>query len=99
MNTYITGEERHERITKAIEEITYLTDYFPEKAFQVIMANKEEAIPYLREAVEYALCKRKELEDGYQLHFYALFLLGQFQDRESFAKIVEFVSLPGDDVE
>lgn len=86
-------------VKKAIKEITYLTDAFPEKAFQIITVNKEEAIPYLREAVEYALCKRMELEQDYQLHFYALFLLGQFQDRESFYKIMEMVSLSEDEVD
>lgn len=86
-------------LQKAIEDITYFTNTFPEKAFQVITANKEEAIPYLREAVEHALCKRMELEEGYQRHFYALFLLAEFQDRESFPRIVELVSLPEDEVE
>ncbi len=86
-------------IQKAIEDITYFTNTFPEKAFQVITANKEEAIPYLREAVEHALCKRMELEEDYQRHFYALFLLAEFQDRESFPQIVELVSLPEDEVD
>lgn len=87
-------------LQKAIEEITYWNyNVFPKAAFQVITANKEEAIPYLREAVEHALSKRTDLETNYQLHFYALYLLGEFQDRESFSKIMELVSLPGDDVE
>lgn len=86
-------------LEKAIEEITYFTEAFPEKAFQVIVANREKAIPYLREAVEYAVCKGMELEEGYQRHFYALFLLGEFQDKEVFGKIIELVSLPGDEVD
>lgn len=49
-------------LQKAIEDITYFTNTFPEEAFQVITANKEEAIPYLREAVEHALCNRKNEE-------------------------------------
>lgn len=86
-------------VQKAIEEITYRTNVFPEKAFQVITANKEEAVPYLREAVEYAACKGMELEEDYQLHFYALFLLGEFKDRDSFPQIMKLVSLPEDEVE
>lgn len=86
-------------LKKAIEEITYLSDRFPEKAFKVITENREKAIPYLRKAVEYAFDKRMELEDGYQLHFYALYLLGQFQDKEFFPKIMEFVSMPGDELD
>ncbi len=86
-------------VEKAIGEITFLTNTFPENAFHVIQKNKEEAIPYLREAVEYALCKRMELDENYQRHFYAMFLLGEFQDRESFPKIMELVSLAEDEVE
>lgn len=81
-------------VENAVRQITFLTKAFPEKAFRTITANRGEAIPYLREAVEYAICKREELEDGYQLHFYAMFLLGEFQDRESFAPIMEMASLP-----
>lgn len=86
-------------LQKAIEEITCFSNTFPGEAFQVIRANQEEAIPYLREAVEHAICKRTKLEEDYQRHFYALYLLGEFQDRDSFPKIMELVSLPGDEVE
>ena len=86
-------------VQKAIEEITYRSEKFPEQAFRIITANKEEAIPYLREAVDSAIGKGKELDEDKQLHFYALYLLGEFQDRASFSKIMELVSLPGDTVE
>lgn len=88
-----------DELQKAIDEITYFSEDFPGKAFEVITANKEEAVPYLREAVEYAINKKTELEKDYQLHFYALYLLAEFQDREFFPKIVECVSLPGDVVD
>ena len=39
------------------------------------------------------------MDEDKQLHFYALFLLGEFQDRASFSKIMELVSLPGDTVD
>ncbi len=86
-------------VQKAIEEITCMEKTFPEEAFRVITANKEEALPYLRQAVAYAINKGIELDDDYQLHFYALYLLGEFQDKESFPKIMELVSLPGDTVD
>lgn len=83
-------------VQRAIEEITHLSGTFPEEAFRVITANKEAAIPYLREAVSYAADKGKDIDQNYQLHFYALYLLGEFQDRDSFSKIMKLVSLPGD---
>lgn len=83
-------------IQKAIEAITYKNQKFPEEAFQTITANKQEAIPYLRGAIEKAIEEKKELDESYQLHFYALYLLGEFQDREFFPNIMEFVALPGE---
>lgn len=82
------------QLQKAIEEITYFSEAFPEEAFRIITENQEKAIPCLREAVEYAFRKGTDLEENYQLHFYAIYLLAQFQDREYFPRLVEFVSLP-----
>ena len=79
---------------KAIAKITYRSQSFPKEAFQVITENEEEAKSYLREALEKAIREKTDLDSDYQLHFYALFLLGQFQDKEAFQKIVELVSLP-----
>lgn len=41
----------------------------------------------MREAIDYAIRKGKALDENYQLHFYALYLLGELQDR----KVDEFV--------
>lgn len=81
-------------LRKAIEEITYESRKFPKEAFEVIRRNKDEALPYLRGAIDKAIEEKDELEDGYQLHFYALFFLGEFQDKESFTKIIELITLP-----
>ena len=83
-----------DELKKAIEEITYFSRKFPDKAWKIILKNKEEAIPYLRSAIEKALEEQENLEEDYGLHFYALFLLAEFQDRESFSKIMEFAVLP-----
>ena len=85
-------------VQKAIEDITYARIHFPEEAFQTICENKEEAIPYLRAAIEYAIQKRSKVEDGYMLHLYSFFLLAQFQDREFFPTIVKFVTMPEDEM-
>lgn len=83
-------------LQKAIETISYESRNFPAEAFKIISENRVEALPYLRSAIDKAIEERDELEDGYQLHFYAIFFLGQFQDRESFSKIIELVTLPGE---
>lgn len=80
-------------VQKAVEEITYFGETLPKEAFRIIAENKEEAVPYLREAVDYAISKGKSLDENYQRHFYALYLLGELRDKESFPKIMELVSL------
>ena len=53
----------------------------------------------MREAVDCAISEGVEVDADRQLHFYALYLLAEFQDRVSFSKIMELVSLPVDTVE
>lgn len=86
-------------LQKAIEAISYESTHFPKEAFEVIVANKDMAIPYLHAALEKAIQEGYDLEDAYQLHFYALFLLGEFQDKESFSKIIKLVTLPEDELD
>lgn len=83
-------------VQNAIKNITYKSKIFPEEEFRILSENPTEAIPYLRAAIEKAIEERENLDAEYQLHFYAFYLLAQFQDREFFPKIMEFVSLPGD---
>lgn len=83
-------------IQKAIEEITNRTPNFPEKQFLIISENPDLAIPYLNAAIDRAVSEGEDLDENYQLHFYAIFLLGQFQERESFPRIMKLVSLPRD---
>ena len=71
------------KVEQAIQEITYRTKKFPGEAFKIISENKKEALPYLRSAIEKALIEREELEETYDLHFYAFYLLGEFQDKAS----------------
>ena len=51
----------------------------PRKGFEIISANEEEALPYLRGAIEKVLEERDELEEEYQLHFYAFSCLVNFR--------------------
>lgn len=89
----LASKDSENAVEQAIAEITYMSDSFPKEAFEIIIANEEKAKPYLREALQKAIQEQMNLESDYQLHFYALFLLGQFQDKESFQIITELVSL------
>ncbi len=83
-------------VEKAIEEITYRSKTFPAEAFRTISENREAALPYLRAAIEKAILEKGDLEDDYELHFFALFFLGEFQERSCFSLIMELASLPED---
>ena len=83
-------------VQKAIEAITQYSTKFPQKEFDIIRANKEEATPYLRSAIDRAIAEKKEIGEDASLHFYALYLLAEFQDKESFPRIMELASLPDD---
>lgn len=85
-----------EAVQKAIEDITFVTKKFPKEAFRIISENQELAVPYLNSAIEKAIGEADDLDEDYQLHFYALFLLAQFQEKQSFPLIMEMVSLPGE---
>ena len=86
-------------LQQAIKNITYFDNTFPQAEFECISAHRDEAIPVLREAVEKAISDPNGLEENYQLHFYALFFLAEFKDREFFPKLIELASLPDDDLE
>ena len=86
-------------VNEAIKNLTHYSGEFPQEEIETISANREEALPLLREAVKKAAQGPGSLEDNYSLHFYAIFFIGEFQDKESFPILIDFVSLPGDDVD
>lgn len=83
-------------LQEAIKEITYKTSKFPKEAFKVVEGSPQEAKPYLYEAIDKAIAEGEDLDENYQLHFYGMFLLAEFQDREAFGRIMELASLPPD---
>lgn len=86
-------------VQKAIEELTYYTPKFPKQALKVITENKEEALPYLHSAIEKVIEEKDEIDEDYNLHFYAFYLLAELKDTAFFEKIIEFLSLPSEVIE
>lgn len=86
-------------IQEAIQGMTYRTARFPKEAFGEVEANPEEAKPYLYEAIDKAVCEKENLDKDYQLHFYSLYLLAEFRDKEAFERILKLVSLEQDTLE
>lgn len=85
-------------LQEALERVTYYTGKFPQEEFQVIRENFEEAKPYLYASIDKAVAEAEagELEENYELHFYALFFLAEFQDTGAFEKIITMIHLPSD---
>ncbi len=83
-------------LANAFEQLTLRNRKFPGEALKTVLAHKEEALSVLREAVDKAIREGTDLDSDYELHFYALFLLGEFNDQESFPRVMKLVSLPPD---
>lgn len=82
-------------IVQAMDRITYYTDRrFPKEEFAYISSHKEEALPYFHDALKKALAEKKKLPGNYQLHFYGIFFLAEFEDTESFPDILKLACLP-----
>ena len=69
------GRKMNGSVQKAIEEITNRTPNFPEEPFQIISENPDLAIPYLNAAIDRAVSEGEDLDENYQLHFYAIFFI------------------------
>ncbi|MDE6619028.1 MAG: DUF1186 domain-containing protein [Lachnospiraceae bacterium] len=85
-----------DELQRAIEKISYYSEKLPKKEFDLISANRDAAIPYLRDAVDKVIREKDNPDDEYSLQFYGIYLLAQFQDRESFPKLMELAMLPED---
>ncbi|MGL6200909.1 MAG: DUF1186 domain-containing protein [Lachnospiraceae bacterium] len=88
--------EVKDQVKKAIADITYETKEFPEEAFQIISENPADATADLMNALAFAIEERDEIEEGYMLHFYAAYLLAQFEFKPAFPLLLEMSSLPGE---
>lgn len=81
-------------LQRTVENIAYFDERFPRKELNLISANRDQAVPYLRDAVVKAIVEKEDLDEDYMLHLYGMFLLAQFQDREFFPRMMELACLP-----
>ncbi len=85
-----------EELQRAIENITHFNKRFPKEELALISANRDEAVPYLRDAVLKAIKEKDMLDESYTLHLYGIYLLAQFQDRDFFPELMKLAMLPED---
>ena len=81
-------------LQRTVESIAYFDERFPRKELNLISSNRDQAVPYLRDAVVKAIVEKEDLDEDYMLHLYGMFLLAQFRDREFFPRMMELACLP-----
>ncbi len=85
-------------MNEILKEIEYNNGEFPEAQLKEIINHKEEFIPELLDILRNA---KENYEDvlenhNYFAHIYAIFLLAQFKEKQSFNLIINLVSLPNE---
>lgn len=82
-------------MNELIKEIEYNNGIFPEEQLKEIINRKEEFIPELLEILKNAKENYGEIleKPNYFAHIYAIFLLAQFKEKQSFKPIIDLISL------
>jgi len=83
-------------MNELLKEIEYNNGKFPKAQLKEIIDHKEEFIPELIEILKNAKENYQEIleKPNYFVHIYAIFLLAQFKEKESFKPIIDLISLP-----
>jgi Protein of unknown function (DUF1186)/SEC-C motif len=90
-----------ETIKEIIAKIETYNGVFPKDELQILIDNKEEAIPFLLESLSDVkkLYERLEAEENYILPFYSLFLLAQFREKKAYPLVYEIFSYDAETVD
>lgn len=83
-----------DELKQALDILSHATNgKFPKEQINIIKKYKEEAKPYLYQAIDKVIEKKGHDKDDV-LYLYAIYLLAEFEDQEAFLRIVSLVSLP-----
>jgi hypothetical protein len=80
-----------------LQPLEFLTRPFPREAVAAALARRQESIPHLLHAIEWADQHPDEANDArppYMLHLFALFLLAQFRETRAYPLIVRLARNP-----
>lgn len=85
-------------IVHILEELSYDTGELPREAIEAACAKREEITCHLLAILETAVNRIDEiiLQDNYQGHLYAMYLLAQFRERRAYPLILKLISFPGE---
>ena len=77
-----------------VDSLTYYTKQLPRTALTEAPQHREELIPHLLDALDYACDNADKLiaeDSSYNLHFFAMFLLAQFREKQAFPKLIRLL--------
>jgi hypothetical protein len=78
-----------------VDALSYhTTKQFPRAALTEAPQHREQLIPYLLDALDYAYDNADRLiaeESTYNFHFFAVYLLAQFREKQAFPKLIRFL--------
>lgn len=85
-------------ISQILEELAYDLGELPREAIEAAVVHRVIMIPYLIEILEDAIQRVDEVrvDDTYQGHLYAMYLLAQFREKRAYPLILLLFSSPGD---
>ena len=87
-----------DRVNDALLELDEFNGSYPKDALDLLLQNREEAVPHLIRALEY-LCEDPErclTEDPrWQRYVFSAFLLGYFRENRAHDPLIKLFSLPG----
>ena len=83
-------------IRQALENIRNVSPALAEKEIVCIRANREEAVPVLLEYVKKAADEKDKKPWEYDAHFYSMYLLAEFQIKEAFPHLIQYLEFDPD---
>ncbi|MEY8292704.1 DUF1186 domain-containing protein [Carnobacteriaceae bacterium 52-44] len=84
-----------------IAELRYYNEKFPRQALEEAIKNKEQTTEILLNELDYMIeYPESTIENNeYNLHFFTVYLLAQFREKEACQRILNLVSLPPEQVD
>lgn len=85
-------------IPHILEELAYDMGTLPRDAIESAVLKRTQMTPYLLEILQDAYSRIDEviLDESYQGHIYAMYLLAQFREQKAFPLILKLFSFPGE---
>ena len=86
-------------IQEILDSLKEFSEKFPREALQEAQNKRQDIIPELLKALDYVIENIEEVTSGdYFLHMYAMYLLGEFREKQAFPKLVALMHLSEENI-